>query len=60
MLHIKQIDAVSLRNITRQINAILSLSSFIKRQQDRSPTEMFRYKVVLIQVASIHVNSFEV
>ena len=37
MLHIKQTDAVSLRNITRQINAILSLSSFIKRQQNRSP-----------------------
>ena len=38
MLHIKQIDAVSLRNVTRQVNAILSLSSFIfKRQQNRSP-----------------------
>lgn len=37
MLHIKQIDAVSLRNVTRQVNAILSLSSFIfKRQQNRS------------------------
>ena len=37
MLHIKQIDAVSLRNITRQVNAILSLNFFIKRQQNRSP-----------------------
>ena len=29
MLHIKQTDAVSLRNITRQINAILSFNKFL-------------------------------